>query len=739
MFDEIPIIMEPILESVDDLDGRWRPKKGRETISFLENTVPAISRESIFTAAKSILSQGINPRSATDNQRTGLVVGYVQSGKTMSFESVIALARDNAFQVAIVITGTSKLLLKQTDSRLRSDLRIDTGPRRWMPFSNPSEDDAEAISSALRGWKDPQLPDKLKKTLLITILKNHTHLENLSKLFSTSDIDMKKVPVLLIDDEADQASLNTQVADQDQSTTYRKLVELRKIFPSHTYLQYTATPQAPLMINIIDTLSPDFVQVLEPGTDYVGGKEFFNDELNHVREIPNSDVPTPEDPLDGPPASLMEAIRVFMIGVAAGLRTGGDGNRSMLVHPSELVAKHMVFFNWTKSILRRYERTFNLSSDDPDKVALVKEFHMAYQDISKTEERTLCSFDELLPLLPYAFGDTRVSVINHKGEAEVDWERAYGCVLIGGKTMGRGVTVRGLTVTYMPRGIGAGNADTIQQRARFFGYKKPYFGYCRLYLEHSKLEAFQNYVEHEEHMRGQLLKLQKNSSPLRRWKRNFILSPSLRPCRKQVLELGYARGSFSNKWVQPDVIDIPDSIIQINRDIVKKFIYSLNLIEDSGHADRTDFHRHKISRGIRLSQALKQLLVRIQVFSTKDIHDNIGLLLQLERALEKNPDEVCTIYQMSFKIRRERSLRDGGTISYLFQGPAPVRPVERQGSIYPGDLKLHDADDVTIQLHTIDLTEGKEIVKRNVPVVAVWVPERLAAGWISQVQPAQEE
>ena len=739
MFDEIPIIMEPISAAVDDLGGRWKPKKGREITSFLENVVPEISRESVFTVAKSILSQGIRPRNTTDDQRTGLVVGYVQSGKTMSFESVIALARDNAFQVVVVITGTSKLLLKQTDSRLRRDLRIDTGPRRWMPFSNPSEDDAEAINSTLRGWQDPQLPDKFKKTLLITILKNHTHLENLAKLFLAGDIDMKKVPVLLIDDEADQASLNTQVAEGDQSTTYRKLLGLRKIFPHHTYLQYTATPQAPLMINIIDSLSPDFVQVLDPGTDYIGGKEFFGDELSHVREIPNSDVPTPEDPLDGPPASLMEAIRVFMIGVAAGLRAGGEGNRSMLVHPSELVAKHMEFFTWTKSILRRYERTFNFPNDDPDKVELVEEFHMAYQDISKTEGSTLCSFEELLPLLPYAFGETRVSVINHKGEAEVDWESAYGCVLIGGKTMGRGVTVRGLTVTYMPRGIGAGNADTIQQRARFFGYKKPYFGYCRLYLEQSKLEAFQHYVEHEEYLRGQLKKLQNNFASLRGWKRNFILSPSLRPCRKQVLELGYARGCFSNKWVRPDIIDMPESIIQINRGIVKKFISSLNLIEDSGHIDRTEYHRHKICRGVRLSQALKQLLVRIQVFSTKDIHDNIGLLLQLEHALEKNPDEVCTIYQMSFKIRRKRSLADGGTISYLFQGAAP----DKQGSIYPGDLKLRKVNEVTIQLHAIDLTESrgreKRIVKDNVPVVAVWMPKRLAAGWISQVQPAQEE
>jgi hypothetical protein len=105
-------------------------------------------------------------------------------------------------------------------------------------------------------------------------------------------------------------------------------MELRQALPHHTYLQYTATPQAPLLISIIDSLSPNFVQILTPGEDYVGGSTFFADNLPYARVIPPGDVPTRQNPLTEPPDSLLEALRVFMVGVAAGLRQGENtGNR----------------------------------------------------------------------------------------------------------------------------------------------------------------------------------------------------------------------------------------------------------------------------------------------------------------------------------------------------------------------------------------------------------------------------
>ena len=355
MSEDTPSIVEPV--SAGSGGGRWTPVVRSEALNFLENVVPQDSHENVRDDAVSILSKGIAPTGTVD-QETGLVVGYVQSGKTMSFETVAVLARDNDFQVVIIITGTSNPLLRQSTDRLRRDLRLDdqNRARRWIRFQNPSDDDAtvQTIRDVLDDWRDPGTPEEYQKTVLVTVLKNHRRLQNLAALVGV--LDMQNVPVLIVDDEADQASLNTEVERREESTTYSRLMALRRALPSHTYLQYTATPQAPLLISIIDSLSPNFVQVLSPGDAYVGGREFFGDNLSYVRVIPPQDVPTRSNTLIGPPESLMEALRVFMVGVTAGLLASRNtGNRSMLVHPSHRTAQHQEFYNWVRNIFEGME------------------------------------------------------------------------------------------------------------------------------------------------------------------------------------------------------------------------------------------------------------------------------------------------------------------------------------------------------------------------------------------------
>ncbi len=118
---------------------------------------------------------------------------------------------------------------------------------------------------------------------------------------------------------------------------------------------------------------------------------------------------------------------------------------------------------------------------------------------------------------------------------------------------GQRITVEGLTVTYMPRHPGVGNADTLQQRGRFFGYKRPYLGFCRIYVEQQVLTAFEEYVVHEEEMRRQLEEVRDRNESLTEWKRAFILSPALRPCRANVIRYEYARGTFSIVGSPPEL------------------------------------------------------------------------------------------------------------------------------------------------------------------------------------------
>jgi chloramphenicol 3-O-phosphotransferase len=732
-----PMFIEPI--PAKDVGSNWAPTVGPETLDFLENVVPEGSRESVRDAAISILSKGVPPTAAA-GQETGLVVGYVQSGKTMSFETVAALARDNGFQIAVVVAGTANPLLDQSTGRLRRDLRLDQPGRvrRWIQFQNPGDDDAtaQAIRDVLADWRDPSTPDDYKRTVLITVLKNHRRLQNLAGLLRS--IDLHGVPVLIIDDEADQASLNNDVAQGQESTTYRCLMDLRQALPSHTYLQYTATPQAPLLISIIDSLSPNFVEVLDPGDDYVGGREFFADNLTYVRVIPPQDVPTNANPLNEPPDSLLEALRVFMVGVTAGIREGRNTrNRSMLVHPSHLTAQHQEYYNWVRDIFEEWKRILNLPDLDSDKQELTEDFREAYRSLSETVGGALPTFEEIVPSFPFAFRNTRILEVNARGgrTPEVDWRGAYGWILVGGQAMDRGFTIEGLTVTYMPRGIGVGNADTVQQRARFFGYKRGYLGYCRVYLEQGTLDAFQSYVEHEEDIRTQLAEFRDNGRPLNEWKRAFVLDRALSPCRRNVLEFDYMQGRFSNEWVAPRVVLASESVLQTNRAAVSGFVQTLAFVEDEGHADRTVIQRHHVCENIPLRAVLDQLLVGMRITGTTDSQRYTGLLLQLSKALEDDADEVCAVYRMSHAAGRRRGVDENGEVTNLFQGEAPVHPRERRGEVYPGDRAIRQDDTLTIQIHMLDLTRDDVVILSDVPVVAVWVPIRLARGWVNQDQP----
>lgn len=576
-------------------------------------------------------------------------------------------------------------------------------------------------------------------TVLVTVLKHHRRMGNLTELLQA--VGMQGVPVLIIDDEADQASLNTEVAQGEESTTYRRLMALRDTLPLHSYLQYTATPQAPLLVSIVDSLSPNFVEVLTPGDSYVGGHDFFVTNPRLVRTIPAADVPTNTNPLPEPPDSLLEALRIFMVGVAVGLMQDGNrGNRSMLVHPSHLTAQHQEYYNWVRDIFEEWKRILGLPDSDPDKQELIEELRGAYEDLLQTVGNSLPQFSDLVPTFRFAFRRTRLLEVNARGgrTPDVDWGSAYGWILVGGQAMDRGFTVEGLTVTYMPRGIGVGNADTVQQRARFFGYKRSYLGFCRVYLEQGTHRAFERYVEHEEDMRRQLEDIRDRGLSLNEWKRAFVLDNALRPCRQNVLEFDYIRGRFSDDWVAPRVVLPTDPVLQANRLTVSGFIEATAFVSDEGHPDRTDTQRHEVARDLSLRDVMERLLIPLRITSSRDSQQITGLLLQLSRALESDPDELCTVYRMSPGTGRERGIDQSGEVTNLFQGQAPVNPPARRGEVYPGDRAIRENGQVTVQIHTLDLTRDGAVVCENVPVLAVWVPARLATGWINQDQPVQQ-
>jgi hypothetical protein len=741
---------------------RWSPVVGDETLELLNHL--GLSRdgaERVRDEAIEVLARCVPPTAIAEVD-TGLAVGYVQSGKTMSFTTVAALARDNGYQIVIVIAGISKPLLAQSTERLAHDLRIDRDNRGWQLFESKALTKTalpgarQQLRATLDAWKgNVPLPlSWMRRTALLMVMKHHGHLDRISALLE--GLDLKGVPVLVIDDEADQASLNAAVRRQDETKTYARIKLLRKHLPHHTFLQYTATPQAPLLLNIIDSLSPRFTEVLSPGHEYVGGKDFFlNPKDTLVHEIPEDEMPG-DEPLSSVPGSLLLAMRLFFVGAAAGLvkEKKGKGNRSMMVHPSQERTGHSEYYSWVTTVRAEWAKL--LSSSDQyaeDRAELLAEFEEAYKDIATTARDDLPAMEEVFAMLPWTIANAVVQEVNARaGETpKVDWKASYSHILVGGQAMDRGFTVEGLTVTYMPRGLGVGNADTIQQRARFFGYKRPYLGYCRVFLERASIEAYRRYVRHEEDIRRRLIAHRATGKPLSAWKRAFYLDKSLKPTRNTVLELDYFRGSTVSEWFTPRMpyagAGAGDDPVTGNRKVVKalrtKLATSLRI--DDGHPDRTKYQTHLVAR-VPLQVVFEECLLRLRFTDPADSSEFTVLQILLAELLDRKPAQECLLYVMSQGHARERTVDEEGAIKNLYQGAAPTKPASDVGRVYPGDRKLVASDAPTIQIHYLDVYNAPEsararakggLLASDIPTIAVHLPIAVAEDLLIQPQPGQ--
>ena len=724
---------------------RWDPIIGEETEGLLTRIFADdfAAKEKIKRETHFILKLCGNPREQT-NEETGLVFGYVQSGKTLSFTTLTAMARDNGYQMVIIIAGTSTNLVNQSYSRLEKDLQVNEGwHRKWRMINNPqnpskNSQDKNAIKQELDSWKNPSGPPNSKKTLLITVMKNKDHLPNLIQILS--QLDLNKVPTLIIDDEADQASMNNRayknakrersgeiLSEVEMSTLYRRIGELKNALPHHTFIQYTATPQAPLFIAKLDILSPNFIQLLTPGDQYTGGKAFFKENHFLVREIPEEEIFSDENYFTETPDSLMEALRIFFLGVASGrlfgAKKGNPRNRSMMVHPSRLVEDHGIYFNWVKNVKNHWAKVLDRDQSDETRMQLVQDLHKAYMDLKENIQQ-LQSFEELLEYLAHNINATAVEQLNSRSGSLVDWNGNYAFILVGGQAMDRGFTVEGLTVTYMPRSKGVGNADTIQQRARFFGYKSSYLGYCRVYLDVENIHLFGEYVDHEEDIRNKLKSHKISGQHLNALDRQFVLNEMFKLTRKSVLSDELERSVFGNRWFRIKAPHDNDSIIDHNRIVTKVFRdkYNSLLEEDPGHPDRTEDQVHFRFK-ISLKDLFHELLEKLKFTRLSDSESFTSLKAIIALYDDEFPPEDCFVYFIKKGKPRKRSLNSKDEILNLFQGKNPkTGPI-----IYPGDEKVRMDDYVSVQIHTLDI---KKTDLTSVIGLAVWIPKRLSKSLI---------
>jgi len=310
---------------------------------------------------------------------------------------------------------------------------------------------------------------------------------------------------------------------------------------------------------------------------------------------------------------------------------------------------------------------------------------------------------------------------------------------VGGQAVDRGFTVELLTVTYMPRGVGVGNADSLQQRARFFGYKRRYLGLCRIFLELDTRLAYEDYVQHEEIMRRELQRFSETDRDLRTWRRRFVLSDDLKPCRKSVISDDYTRARPGGGWSQQRGAEMSAASLSANSTTIQALVDDFTFAPDNTTYPSAEVaQQHEFASDVPLRRVI-DMLVEYRLEDPKDTAVFTGILVALGEATAQNPDATATVYRMRpHAAGVSRSTADGLLADGFQQGRTALAG---GGTAYPGDAIFHADNQLTIQLHRYDLTRVRNgpVFLPAVPLIAIYIPPPLARAWLVQLQAGQRE
>lgn len=703
------------------------------------------------TSTIDILSH-CNPHDAVDNpETTHLAVGYVQSGKTMSFTGVLAMARDNGYRISIVLTGITTNLLGQTSDRLSKDLNNNPSEDRFAFVENPSPDDVIDIIKALR------LSDK--PLLIIPILKHKKYLNDLTALFKDARLkkEIRSETVLIIDDEADQASLNSygyansnneEEEEKKMSATYAAILKLRSVLPGNSYIQYTATPQANLLITMTDLLSPKSHTLLQPGEDYIGGRKFFgmaeDNELygGHLAiKIPENEVYHKKtNPLHEMPKSLREALMLHVWGCVLVIKWYKRGVRqlSMMVHPTDIIEGNKVFEKWINDELNEWSDALAKPTWSQEYVQLMERFRESLPDaIQFYPEQGRPKFEDVSRYIPDIINDSHVYRITGNSDDDpksINWDAHRMNVLVGAQMLNRGFTVEKLATTYMPRySTSVSNADTIEQRCRFFGYKKDYIESCRAFLPAESIQDYKDYVLHEEELRSLLA----TCSTLKHFEHSLMLSSRLRPTRKNVLPKQVVKSRLS-KWNSYDRMTGGKMLVE-NKNVVEFFVnrhlssaHDFVMADYDSHKYKTDDKRKHSLKDMQVSDIM-ELLTDYNAGNYADTITKAATIRYLNYLADKTDIHVKVIF-MSNNLIRERSMYvidDDMWSVELFQGRSKLGAPD----FYVGDRNIYDTDAITLQIHHLNIL-GLPIAESSLNetyAIAIYIPEKLATQYITTV------
>lgn len=743
----------------------WSPVLGMEFNRFIE-PLPTDQADRLSTEAPRILSACVEPhKPGTENRsNAGLVIGYVQSGKTSSFTAVTALAKDNKYNCIIIIGGTGNILLDQTVKRLRKDLGLENidAVNRWLFSKNPKllahRPDVSQLQNLLSTQSQQALNGvpQIGATPLIAVMKESSHLKNLNAILDNLAGNEKKglagITALIIDDECHMSSPNIGKKDE-QSRIYSLMRELRSYVPNHTLLQYTATPQANLLCTLNDEFRPEFVRLLGTGQNYTGGKRFFVDKPKgqNIRKI------SIEEQLfalaarqeDSPPVTLLNAFATYLLIAADDFCKNLVNNEnnfqqfSMLVHSNSNLSTHKVFNDWLGSLRTSWLGVLNRPKNDVDRVELVKDiFVPAFNDIQLTADPQLNKLDQLLDSpINHVLNSLIIWLVdgNKKGGGvrDPEFNLSNYNIINGGDMLGVGFTIPKLVVTHMLRSEGQGQLDTVQQRGRFFGYCADWYDRIRVWIGDEVQHLFSAYVDHEERLRATLIAYDQNNLNLKTWKLKLRLDKSAKACRRGAIKLEVKRFGTNAGWVDQNYWSDNTDNKKLNLERVNDFLNAENLFSninpkpvfkpsDSALTGGTPDTSHH-SAEYRLTDLIQLLSdYGLEARNSDDFDILFETLQEFEGQGAYEFVDVFHIARGKSPNLRRRKIGNDGHID-LHQGDNLPH--------YPGDRKVH-TNRITLQVRFLDHGDNDaNIIEKNVVYLSVWLPNETrewAEGWILQ-------
>ncbi|RSZ65427.1 hypothetical protein EAH68_01305 [Corynebacterium hylobatis] len=656
-----------------NVDVFWPPLR-----TIIENDLGE-AVDSIDDSSTAVVN-GLRPHQELQNIK-GLVLGYVQSGKTTNFLSVIAKAADAGFRLVIVLTGITENLRQQTQERIDEQL-INPQRSRWHRLTSVEHDFSGIDDNAAK------LANHNERFIAV-VKKNSARLRRLNEWLNSAADIVHQCPILVIDDESDQASIDVSPQTKSERSAINRQINHLLDHDITAYVAYSATPFANILIDPskTDDLYPsDFIVTLPEPRGYFGSRALFGraplngedsgdvdpDGYDMIRIISEAEVEgirpggknDPDKSVQGG-EGLSAAIRWFLMATAA-RRVRGQGNKhsSMLIHTSMLTADHEDLRFQVDHELSGLRAAIKSESDIP------REWCEQWDEESgripaETFGLKPVSFDDLSSFIPDVLRETRLIVDNGTSTERLNYTQGpVSVIAIGGNTLSRGLTLEGLVSSYFVRRASA--YDTLLQMGRWFGFRNGYQDLPRIWMPEELNRWFNDLSTVEAELREELdVYVQEQVSPIEIQARIRMHPDMMITSRAKMQDAVKAQVSFQGKKEQTIKFKETDlDWLTSNENAVKQLVRE---IQNRGINEQTGVYGSPVFIGVP-PQLIIDFLDQYSIHpDTRLGKDNAALLKKYIRKESEN--RRFRSWNVSFMTQSNSEL---GTIDLGLQTEIPL-------------------------------------------------------------------